>query len=174
MAAFFGFVLPSKHFHEILRAMAELKGSERLSTKLLLVGELDPANGYQAEALNLIKGLGLTDDVITTGYLPAENVGLYLRAADYALLPTDHGASVRNGSFLAAYQEGIEVVTSAPKGDFPFHDVRFLDTNDVEGIKKAIVAEQKREIPRYDRDVDFGWKRVARSHANLYQEVLDH
>ena len=174
VAAFFGFVLPSKHFHEILRAMAELKGSERLSTKLLLVGELDPANGYQAEALNLIKGLGLTDDVITTGYLPAENVGLYLRAADYALLPTDHGASVRNGSFLAAYQEGIEVVTSAPKGDFPFHDVRFLDTNDVEGIKKAIVAEQKREIPRYDRDVDFGWKRVARSHANLYQEVLDH
>ncbi len=174
VAAFFGFVLPNKHFHEILRAMAELKAAGRLNTTLLLVGELDRANGYQSEALDLIEGFGLVDDVIVTGYLPAEEVGLYLHAADYALLPTDHGASVRNGSFLAAYQEGIEIVTSPPKGDFPFHDVRFLDSNDVEGIKRAMAEEQGREIPRYDRCVDFGWEHVARLHADLYREVLDH
>lgn len=66
--------------------------------------------GAEAPAL---PGLATGIEVVTPGYLEAEEFAARLAAADVFLLPTADGASTRRGSLMAALQHGLPVLGTA-------------------------------------------------------------
>lgn len=70
----------------------------------------------------------------------------YLKASDFAVLPFYYGISVRNGSFLAAYQEGIDIITTKGDKNFPYDDVYLMNDNTPQTIASAIEYMQDNSL----------------------------
>lgn len=172
LGVFFGVIDARKYIKELLEAMYNLKQQDALQIVVVLIGKLDPSNDYQREIIQLIDNYGLGHNVRIAGYIPNEDVAKYLRMADFAILPNGNGASIRNGSFLAAYRENIECITSPPRKSFPYTDVIFLDSNTVEAMMKVLIYIQDEPVKKYHRKIDFGWSSVANAHIDLYENTL--
>ncbi len=170
--SYFGFVNEFKCFKEIIEALKILTKKGESNLKFLIIGELSKDDVYQAEILQMIEGYGLQNNIVITGYLKDE-VADYLRASDFCILPFVYGISVRNGSFLAAYQEGIDIITSKPQGRFPYKDISFLEDNTPETMVKAINEMINKSSNKKNRKIDFDWKSIAKKHKELYYSLAD-
>jgi glycosyltransferase involved in cell wall biosynthesis len=58
----------------------------------------------------------MTDRVVITGHLPAEEVSAALSAADLAALPFTAGATTKSGALLAALDHGLPTIVTR-RGD---------------------------------------------------------
>jgi glycosyltransferase involved in cell wall biosynthesis len=79
-------IRPKKNVGATVEAFAELK-RRGLPHRLALVG--DKAPGY-TEVDDRIEALGLRDDVVQTGFVPAADVPEFYRGADLLLFPSFH------------------------------------------------------------------------------------
>jgi glycosyltransferase involved in cell wall biosynthesis len=116
---YFGFIHPVKGLETLLRAMREVIECAGHPVHLAIVGGVqnlslreDEAEEYRRNLINLRDELGLTDVVTFTGYIDARRVSALLQAADLAVLPFNHGASLKSGSLLAALAHGLPVITT--------------------------------------------------------------
>jgi glycosyltransferase involved in cell wall biosynthesis len=76
-------------------------------------GSSDPTNvAYLAQMQSLIAGLGLTERVMWTGYIPPEMVTANFLASDLCVLPYREGASYQHGTLMAALAHGMPIVTT--------------------------------------------------------------
>lgn len=137
LMSYFGFINEYKCFLELVEAIKHLKDAGKLKSKLVVIGELKESDEYHKKVLEKIREYNLDNDIIVTGYLK-DSVGDYLKASDFAVLPFYYGISVRNGSFLAAYQEGIDIITTKGDKNFPYDDVYLMNDNTPQTIASAI------------------------------------
>lgn len=80
-----GVIQPRKNLQRLLEGLAILKVRGELTHKLVVVGKY----GWLEANLNeRIASLGLTDDVLLTGYAPYEDLPLFYNAADLFVYPS--------------------------------------------------------------------------------------
>ena len=174
---YFGFIGEGKCFDMLLEACGRLKEQNALSCKIMIVGKIDQekcGEEYYAKLAAVIEKYSLGQDIYETGYLPEAEVADYLKAADFFALPFKNGAACRNGSILAAAQEGRRIISSrgALTGEF-FESGQFVLTdNSVAAWQEAIRAElSAKSAAIYEAAVP-SWDEIAKEHARIYRAIL--
>lgn len=170
LMSYFGFINEYKCFLELVEAIKHLKDAGKLKSKLVVIGELKESDEYHKKVLEKIREYNLDNDIIVTGYLK-DSVGDYLKASDFAVLPFYYGVSVRNGSFLAAYQEGIDIITTKGDKNFPYDDVYLMNDNTPQTIASAIEYMQDNSLKSEHRKIDFYWDDISKQHVELYEKI---
>ena len=184
IVVFFGFVHPVKGIETLLKAMRIVR--ERCPTSLLwMVGGVESlalrasdAEEYAGRIRGTIADLGLHGVVQMTGYLPDVDAARRLRAADLAVLPLNHGMTMKSGSLITCLSSGLPVLTTLggdaselrhgenvwlvpPRNPDALADaILHLAAN--EGLR-AHIASAGRELA-----VRFEWPAIARRHIELY------
>lgn len=175
LLAHFGFVNRSKRLDLILKAMAELKNEGRLNSRLVLVGEFSEeccGKELYSELNSIITENCLKDNITVTGYVES-NVGDYFRASDSAIMLFNNGVSVRNGSVLAAQQEGVRIITSKPVRDINvFGNQFYYVENTVESVKESIISVQNEGVKVYEIGDAFSWDVIKDKHLSVYDELV--
>lgn len=179
----FGFVNRSKAVDALLGAVAQLTGEGR-DLYLVMIGDplgtSDPTNAdYLAEMRRLANTLGVSERLHWTGRCPPQAVAAWLRCLDVAVLPFRDGVSLRRTSIIAAWSNGVPVVTTAPDQDgvstaalvVPLADARSLagavrDLLDHPVRRRALGAAGARFAAR------FAWTAVAAQTEALYDTAL--
>jgi len=165
---------PVKNGPALLRAFAELK-RRGVEHKLVLVGK--PSEGFD-EVLKLIKELDLTNEVITTDYVPREDLPKFYNAATLFVLPSF------KESFPHVLVEtmacGCPVVTSniSCMSEIASDAGILIDPYDVnslaDGIYKVLTDSELRQDLRekgLKRAKLFSWERCARETLEAYKEL---
>ena len=179
----FGFISSNKKIENVIEALHILKTNNNLHCVYLICGELksnvESLNDYQNKIMQLINNYGLTDRVISTGYLAPEDVGNYIKASDLGIALYSEGASVRHGSCLSMLQEGILVITTVPNDGYIFefknidNEQIILCDNDPTHIANIIEKYQKKH-PKFAINEDvFSPKNTAERHLEIYNEVIN-
>lgn len=171
--SYFGFVTGNKKLELILESMYLLKQKNQLSSVFLIIGELDRKNPTANKVNDLIEKYDLHEDVIITGYVESDKVGYYFQASDAAMLLFENGVSMRNGSFLAAQQEGIPVFTTESEDARKYlSDMKnvYLIKNNVEMVTDAILRIQNGNLERFTKKSIFDWDEIALKYIDIFKE----
>lgn len=108
--SYFGFAVPVKGIEYLFKCIPKLDEN----VKLLFINELNPENEYHKSLLNMIDELKIKDRVIVTGfYDDAKDIANMLSISDICVLPFVNGLKTSNGSFLAAYNQKIKIITTS-------------------------------------------------------------
>lgn len=170
----FGFINKSKCIEIVIEMLGKVKKNCDFNFKYLLLTELTDSE----EHLNIKKMItkyGLEDNVIITGFLSDELIANYLKVSDLAILLFRNGVSPRNGSFLAAVEQGIKVITTGPqlKTNYPMNNVLYC-SNNVEELYKMTVSVLKDNIYEYPEPSTIpAFKDVALEHLKIYSLLSD-
>ncbi len=177
IVGYFGFINVAKRMDVILQAFAELKNENKLRTLLLIIGEFNSEKCPQElfdELKNIVIQNGLEDYIYVTGYVEDREVGDYFMASDVALLLFKNGVSVRNGSMLAAKQEGKKIITTRPTSNFDYFDNEqfVLIENEVEMVKSEILRIQDNEQEKFNQGNDDPWDAIVQKHLDIYNQLV--
>lgn len=159
LVSFFGFINRKKGFEKIIECLPKLK-----NTSLLLVRNLNESDEYQKNIIELIDKYNVKDKIIITGFLEKEqDVAKYLSISDVCVLPFTEGIQERNGSFLAAYNQLIPVITTGK------------DKNDENGIYYVKPGDEKELLNKitYVLKNKNTFDRPELSWATVAKEFLD-
>ncbi len=172
IASYFGFINPNKELIITIESMNKLQKENQLFFQLLIIGELNPNDPYQNEILNLIRLYNLEDKIKITGFLNKELVGNYIACSDFAISLFKNGVSIRNGSFLALYQEGIKVITSKPHTGYPVNlkNAIFINNNSTSELTNALLNIQKSDLNKNVESIS-DWNNIAFKHINIYKSI---
>lgn len=160
--SYFGFAVPSKGIEYLLNCMPKLEG-----IKLLFINELDKDNEYQKSLLDLIEKLGIKEKIVITGFLDDEkDVADLLKISDVCVLPFINGLKKRNGSFLAAYNQEIRIITTSQK-DIDKDGIYYVKPKCEEEllVKIKSILESKEEYKREP----LTWRAVAKSYIENFK-----
>jgi len=121
--AYFGFLNQSKGGEDLIAVLDALV-QRGVDARLLMiggdVGDSDPGNAdYARRVRRMIDERGLTERIVTTGYVDLPQVSAHLLAADAALMPYRDGVSFRRTTLIAALSHGLPVVSVAPAVPLP-------------------------------------------------------
>ena len=168
---------PGKNLVRLIEAFTRLKGQTGLPHQLVLAG----ARWNRVEAIYRAAGAsGFAEDIVFSGFVPAEDLPLLYNAADLFVLP-----SINEGfglPILEAMACGAPVTcantSSIPEvaGDAAL----YFDPHEPNAIAQAILKLlEDREIRKalvskgLERAARFSWEETARRTAALYREVRD-
>ncbi len=170
-----GQIYPAKNFGGILKAFASLKG--RVPHKLVVAGE--PRSDY-AEELALIDRLGLSEDVLFTGWIPQEELPTLYSLADVFLLPSLYeGFGI---PLIEAMGCGCPIVTANVGSPPEVTDgaALLVDPRDVDAIAAAVQAVvgdralRGRLVERgMARARAFTWEKCARETLEVLESLAD-
>ncbi len=185
IVAFFGFRTAEKGLDTLVEALTCLP--EPRPTLLLVGAELaDTDRAHRVDAERLRALLAETSlRVLDLGFRPAQEVADLLAAADVVALPFRAGASLRNGTLVAALCCGAAVITTRPSRQEwldPLRDGEHLvlvPPNDPAALARALVAllgdaVRRNGLRRAAQAIAplFAWERIAAQHEELYRDVL--
>jgi glycosyltransferase involved in cell wall biosynthesis len=163
-------------------------------------GSSDSTNVAYAQRVEaLIDELGLSEQVMWTGYTPQEEVSANLLASDICVLPYRDGASFRRGSFMAALVHGLPIVTThcarLPKSgrlrkSMVSHrlprlrdgeNVLLVPPDDAAALAQAIARladapELRQKLGQGAKEMSkaFGWDRIAEQTLEVYHAIRLH
>ena len=161
--SYFGFISEQKGIENLLKCISKME-----DTQLLILSELDKNNEYHKKILNLIEELNLKDKIKITGFLEDEKVvAKYLSATDLCVLPFKNGVQKRNGSFLAAYNQFIPIITTTTQAYNDENGVYYVKCNEEDELLHKIkkVLSKKENILREE----LNWKKVAKEYVNVFK-----
>lgn len=180
---YFGFLNISKGGKTLLQALAQLSGY-----KLLLIGgrtgSSDVTNAAYADEIDsLAADLGVTSQIIRTGYLAPDDTTRAFLACDLMAMPYSDGVSVRRGSFMACLAHGLPTVTTAPEYVFPGlkdrHNVYLVSPDDPTALAQAINAlatnaplKARLALGAVQLSAEFTWAKIAKRTSDFFQAVL--
>jgi glycosyltransferase involved in cell wall biosynthesis len=183
LLCYFGFLNASKGGEMLVDVLGDLVGRGQNTHLLMIggrVGASDPTNyAYLQKVEARIAACGLTERVHWTDHIPGEEVSAAFHISDICLLPYQDGASYRRGSFMAALEHGMAIVTTPPVVPYPDlidgetllfsppQDVR-ATTDAVErvlldGALKQRLGENARALSH-----KFTWEAIAAAHLRAY------
>jgi glycosyltransferase involved in cell wall biosynthesis len=187
LLCYFGFLNESKGGETLFRTLAELVQRGRRAKLLMIggqVGDSDPTNvAYLERVKALCVELGLTHEVLWTGYTPAEQVSANFLAADVCILPYRDGVSYRRGSFMAALAHGLPIISTQPAMPHPDlmdgENILLVPPDDhtatADAAEMLISAPALRaQLARGALELakNFTWKRIAAQTAQVYSELV--
>lgn len=193
LIAFFGLANWSKGLETLLESLAAARRAGH-EVRLLIVGgstgATDPTNQTaRADLLRAIGDLDLGPAVTLTGTVAPRDVSAHLIAADLAALPFRDGASFRRGSLLAILAHGLPLITTRGR-DAGLRQVdgaaledgincRLVPPDDAPALTAAILdlaadpaARSRLAAGARDLAEAFRWPGIARSTADLYEDVM--
>ncbi len=187
--AYFGRLYEGKGLEYLIRAFRTVR-DELPTARLAIIGGPTPdwfKSGWRPEELiHLAKETGVDDAISWTGEFPFETDkgSLYLRAADYAVLPFDEGAALNNSSIAACMAHGLPVITTrGERPELAFHDagnVLLCKPKDVEALAGAMLRLHRDEalaaqVRRGSADLTalhFSWQATLARTVAVFDDVL--
>jgi glycosyltransferase involved in cell wall biosynthesis len=178
--SYFGIVRPRKGLETLIET---LSGMEDFKFVFLIIGQLRKENSYHRKVLKLLKRTGLLEHTRITGHCDDMAVSGFLATSDICVLPFSEGVSERRGTFLAALQHRVPVVTTegeaVPSGLIDGSNVKLVKPEDVEGLGAAIRAlidddKLRKRIADggYEWSKRFSWNHTAKETFSLYVKLL--
>jgi glycosyltransferase involved in cell wall biosynthesis len=170
---FVGTLEPRKNVRRLIEAYAQMRD---LDVRLVIVG----GKGWLYEdVFASVERLGLSNEVLFAGYVPAEELPLWYNAADLFVFPSLHeGFGL---PILEAMACGTPVVSSnaASLPEVIGEAGLMVDPKDVEGLAAAMrqvstdqnLREQLRERS-LQQACRFSWEKAARQTIEVYQQAL--
>jgi len=186
LLCYFGFLNASKGGETLFRALSELL-HRSLSVKLLMIGgqagDSDPTNrDYLERVKALEQELGVTEQVLWTGYMPPEQVSASFWASDACILPYRDGVSYRRGTLMAALAHGLPIVSTEPRvpvdtlvhggnillvpAEDPGATADAVERLMVETALRARLAQGALALAKH-----FTWGHIATQTAQLYERL---
>lgn len=187
LLSYFGFLNASKGGEALADVLAALV-EKGMDAHLLMiggrVGASDPTNyTYLQQVEAHIVQLGLSPRVHWTGHIPEEEVSAAFLASHLCLLPYLDGASYRRGSFMAALEHGLPIVTTTPAVPYPDlidgETVLLAPPGDIRALTAA--AERALANPELRERLGanagklarrFRWDQIARQSLDAYRSAL--
>ena len=189
LLCYFGFLNTSKGGEMLVDVLAKLveQGYDKHlhDAHLLMiggrVGASDPTNyAYLQQVEARIEQLGLTTRLHWTGHVPAPQVSAAFLCSDLCLLPYQDGASYRRGSFMAALEHGMAIVSTNPSVPYPDlvdgETLLLTPPNDAEALTAACVriltdSELRSRLGENARALSqqFSWQSIAKRHLQSYE-----
>jgi glycosyltransferase involved in cell wall biosynthesis len=172
LLSYFGFIQPRKGFEQVLDVLTMLRSRE-IPAELMVLGELSESNRYHRDLLGRLVHDRLERHVKVLGHLDRYAVSNYLAMSDVCVLPYTDGVQPKRGSFLAAAQQGILIVTTstAKKGLFPNENVYYAMPGEIEDMAKAVQMYAGRRVPVGSFPWR-SWSLVADEHFELFDRIL--
>jgi glycosyltransferase involved in cell wall biosynthesis len=176
-ALFVGQIEPRKNLVNLVRAFFAAKANRGLPHRLVLVGK--PAWRWR-EVAEAVRGLGVTDTVLMTGYVPQEALPYLYNLADALLFPSlveGFGLPV-----LEAAACGTPVMTSRDPALLEVAGEASLAASADSlpelrsGIERILADERlRKELSRAGREraAGFTWEKAARATMEAYREAYD-
>lgn len=187
LVAHFGFINHSKGVDNLIEAMNLLKTQE-IPVKLIMVGgrtgTADPTNAAYADTIDkMIDRFGLIQDIIWTGFVTADQVAAYLKAADAVTLPFRDGASYRRSSLMAAIHHESVIVTTKPKVKIPTfqNNINMLLFPTEDSLALADLLRSLYAVPQMGNDLrggvrflkkEFDWNTITQKNVEFFQQVI--
>jgi glycosyltransferase involved in cell wall biosynthesis len=167
LLAFFGFAYPDRGT-ELLFQVAD-PGQHHL----VFISDLSAADRYQASILEQAKYPPWAGKVSVTGYLPADEVGQILAAADAIILPFKDGGGMWNTSIRAAISQGTFVLTTSREqhGYVSDENVYYARPNDVADMRNALAMYIGRRNEASRLGLHREWDLIAQAHLSVYHAV---
>ena len=165
MIAYFGFAYPAKSIETLFEV-----ADPSLDT-IVLITQLDPTkNPYHLKISALVNQPRWVGKVVVTGYLDATDVARVLCSADAVVLPFLNGVGMRNGSFLAARDQGTFTLTTSQiqRGYDPELNVYYSQPGNIEEMKQALIKHKGTSLEQAER-LPFDWEEVAGAHILIYR-----
>jgi glycosyltransferase involved in cell wall biosynthesis len=183
LLCYFGFLNASKGGEMLVDVLANLVEQGYNAHLLMIggrVGASDPTNfAYLQQVEARIEQLGLTPRLHWTGHVPAPQVSAAFLASDLCLLPYQDGASYRRGSFMAALEHGMAIVSTPPSVPYPDlvdgETLLLAPPGDVDALTAACVrilsdSELRSRLGENARVLSrqFTWQSIAKRHLDSY------
>ena len=168
LVTYFGFIYPHKGVEHVFDIADPTKHH------LVLIGRIRDNEPYHKMLLDKIRQGPWSGHVTTTGFLPPEETGRILAAADAVLLPFRDGGGLWNTSFHGAAIQGTFVLTTSQEehGYDAVHNVYFAHPGDMGDMRRALdiylgyrTAEEN--VRQYAT-----WDSIAEAHRSLYERIL--
>lgn len=175
--AYFGFINEAKCISELMGALGQIKKEEKTKFCLLIIGDFNDekcSKEYFNEIIKVVDEYSLKANIYSTGFVDENDVSTLLSISDFVVLPFKNGVSLRNGSMLASYQEGLKILTSFPKDNNIFFSQKqfsFFD-NTIDSMKRLISNQMKQDFVRYDDGISVLWSDIAKEHYECYSNLL--
>ena len=168
LIVFFGFAYPDRGT-ELLFQVAD-PGQDHL----VFISDLNAADGYQKSILDRAQGDPWAGNVTVTGYLPADEVGRILAAADAVVLPFKDGGGLWNTSIRAAISQGTFLLTTSRElhGYDSNDNAYYASPNDVGDMRNALRTYVGRRIDATRLGLHREWDSIAQAHLSLYETVI--
>lgn len=177
VVASFGFIQPTKQNDITIKAFARL-AQEVPHARLVFVGQLNPAGGYDEYLHSLVKELGISDRVTFTGYVSRQEMLHYLLACDVVVNLRYPSFGEMSASLARAIAAGKPVlITDLPEWQFLPETFSWRvppEENAVEVLAQHLLHLAHEETLRREMG------RAARSYYETYgtpekaAEVLNH
>lgn len=188
IVAFFSFLHPVKGLETLLTAFRQVVAAQP-HARLLLIGGVESlalpdqqASDYWNQLRTQITALNLTDQVHMTGYLPADQVSLYLAAADIGVLPFNSGVTLKSGSLLTMMAHALPIIATRPESPDPeltnAQALKLIAPRDSLALASALVelltdSAQQHQLGqaafRFSRQ--FTWSNIADAHLSVYHSL---
>lgn len=178
---FLGTLEPSKNIARLLESFAQFKektkqNSSKAGYQLVIAGKKGWHNG---EILKKIDELGLTKDVIFTGYVIGDELVPLFRGAEFFIMPSLYegfGMTVLE-AFATQTPAIISNVSSLPElaGDAAYLIDPLKKEEMVEAMVKMATDEDLREAYRQkglERAGQFSWEEAARKTLEIYKSLV--
>jgi glycosyltransferase involved in cell wall biosynthesis len=168
LVVYFGFVYPEKDVERIFEIADPSKHH------LVLICDLEPSNRYHLKILSLLKSAAWSGRVTVTGFLPKEEAGRILAAADAVLFPLRKGGGEWNTSLHAAASQGTFVLTTSTlrHGYQPSENIFYSRPGDVKKMREALITHAGVRRRAHSSVLHKDWEAIAAAHVILYRRIL--
>lgn len=185
LIGFFGFLHRSKGVDILLSAIAQLR-EQGVPVKLLFIGgrtgTSDDTNQSYADYIDsMVIDHELQESVLSTGFVPVEEVSAALLSLDICTLPYLEGASFRHGTLHAALSHGCAIITTQPLIATPQLEngsVYLIPPNDVTALVDAIMdlhqnAPYRQKLKKSAQALSklFTWEHIASQTISFFEAL---
>jgi glycosyltransferase involved in cell wall biosynthesis len=188
VVTYFGFVHPVKGIETLIRSV-RLARAHLPNLTLWIVGGVESlalrgeeAVAYERTIRSFIAAEGVADAVELTGFLPDVEVARRLAAADVAVLPFNHGATLKSGTLITSLSYGLPTVTTLGGNLHPLRhgeDVWLVPPRDSAALSEALVRLANDNALRsqlrrgaLEASRNFAWSKIVRRHRDLYEGTV--
>jgi glycosyltransferase involved in cell wall biosynthesis len=168
LIAYFGFASPAKG----IESLFEIADPQR--HRLVLICGLSAEDAYQASILALANRRDWAGKFVVTGFLPPEEAGRLMAAADAAVFPFRDGGGEWNSSIHGAAAQGTFVLTTSRehRGYDAGKNIHYAMPGDLGEMRQALREHIGKRNLAPEETPAAGWNSIADSHVELYQALL--
>lgn len=178
----FGFVRDDRD-NELLLNAIKMLAADGFQLKLAFVGGVEKSSKAYRNLLNTIETVGLSGNVLFTGYLAPRLVSKFLRASDVHVFCHRDGVTSARCSLITAVSHGVPTIALSlgdEPGYFIDHDNIVLSPpRDVEALfsslKELLLSPSLRKKLSRNALVlakRFSWETIVGKHLTVYKQVL--